>query len=56
MTKRNRTKRINKDFSKTGASRTRKSLKSFNPRSDSPNEDITYNLYELRTRARTYHL
>ena len=53
MTKRNRTKRYNKGFSETGASRTRKSLKSFNPQSGSPNEDITYNLYELRTRART---
>ena len=53
MTKRNRTKRYNKGFSETGASRTRKSLKSFNPQSGSPNEDIIYNLYELRTRART---
>ena len=40
MTKRNRTKRINKGFSETGANRTRKSLKSFNPQSGSPNEDI----------------
>ena len=43
MTKRNRTKRYNKGFSETGASRTRKSLKSFNPQSGSSNEDIIYN-------------
>ena len=34
MTKRNRTKRINKGFSETDVNRTRKSLKSFNPQSD----------------------
>lgn len=53
MTKRNRVKRYNKGFSETGASHTRKSLKGFTPQSGSPNEDITYNLYDLRTRSRT---
>ena len=53
MTKRNRVKRYNKGYSETGASHTRKSLKGFTPQSGSPNEDITYNLYDLRTRSRT---
>ena len=53
MSKRNRVKRYNKGFSETGASHERKSLKGFNPQSGSPNEDITYNLYDLRTRTRS---
>lgn len=44
--------RINKGYSDTGASYTRKNLKAFNSRSGSPNEDITYNLQTLRERSR----
>lgn len=45
-------KRINKGYSETGASRTRKSLKGFTASSGSPNEDINYNNMTLRKRSR----
>ena len=48
----NKTKRINKGFSETGASYTRKALKGFTVSSGSPNEDINYNNMTLRQRSR----
>ena len=50
---RHKTARINKGYSETGASTTRKSLKGFTADSGSPNEDITYNLASLRKRSRS---
>ena len=44
--------RINKGYSETGASYTRKALKGFTSDSGSPNEDINYNLSTLRKRSR----
>lgn len=53
MTKnRRKIQRINKGFSETGASKTRKALKGFTSKSGSPNEDINYNLKTLRERSR----
>lgn len=47
-----KTPRINKGYSETGASYTRKALKGFTSKSGSPNEDINYNNMTLRQRAR----
>ena len=47
-----RTSRVNKGYSETGASYTRKALKGFTAKSGSPNEDINYNLRTLRQRSR----
>ena len=47
-----RTSRINKGYSETGASYTRKALKGFTAKSGSPNEDINYNIRTLRQRSR----
>lgn len=49
---RRKAQRINKGFSETGASSTRKALKGFTSKSGSPNEDINYNLRRLRERSR----
>lgn len=49
---RHKTSRINKGYSETGASYTRKALKGFTAKSGSPNEDINYNLRTLRQRSR----
>ena len=49
---RHKTSRINKGYSETGASYTRKALKTFTAKSGSPNEDINYNNRTLRQRAR----
>ena len=49
---RHKTSRINKGYSETGASYTRKALKTFTAQSGSPNEDINYNNRTLRQRAR----
>lgn len=49
---RRKTSRINKGYSETGASYTRKALKGFTAKSGSPNEDINYNLRTLRQRSR----
>lgn len=43
---------INKGYSETGASYTRKTTKGFTAQSGSPNEDINYNNQTLRERAR----
>lgn len=43
---------INKGYSETGASYTRKATKGFTAQSGSPNEDINYNNQTLRERAR----
>lgn len=48
----NKTIRINKGYSETGASHSKKSLKGFTAKSGSPNEDINYELDDLRQRAR----
>ena len=48
----NKSKRINKGFSETGASHSRKALKGFTVSSGSPNEDINYNNMTLRQRSR----
>lgn len=47
-----KTSRINKGYSETGASYTRKALKGFTAQSGSPNEDINYNNHSLRQRSR----
>ena len=44
--------KINKGYSETGASYTRKALKGFTSKSGSPNEDINYNNRTLRQRSR----
>lgn len=49
---RHRTSKLNKGYSETGASHTRKALKGFTSKSGSPNEDINYNLDTLRNRSR----
>ncbi len=49
---RHKTSRINKGYSETGASFTRKALKGFTAKSGSPNEDINYNARTLRQRSR----
>ena len=49
---RRKTSRINKGYSETGASYTRKALKGFTAKSGSPNEDINYNARTLRQRSR----
>ena len=49
---RHKTSRINKGYSETGASYTRKALKGFTAKSGSPNEDINYNARTLRQRSR----
>ena len=49
---RHKTSRINKGYSETGASFTRKALKSMTAQSGPPNEDINYNLRTLRQRSR----
>lgn len=49
---RHKTSRINKGYSETGASYTRKALKGFTAKSGSPNEDINYNATTLRQRSR----
>lgn len=43
---------MNSGYSEGGASRHKKSMKGWNSRSSSPEEDIDLNLYELRNRAR----
>ena len=48
----NHSPRINKGYSETGASYTRKALKGFTAKSGSPNEDINYNVRTLRERSR----
>ena len=52
MSKSRRMKFQNKGYSATGASHTRKSLRGMNDVSGSPNEDINYNLQDLRERSR----
>lgn len=42
----------NSGYSQAGASKTKRSLKGFNARSSSPQEDIDFNNYTLRQRAR----
>ena len=42
----------NKGYSQAGASLTKRSLKGFDARSGSPNEDINYNNNTLRQRSR----
>lgn len=49
---RHKTKRVNKGFSETGASYSRKAFKGFTVSSGSPNEDINYNNMTLRQRSR----
>lgn len=46
------TKIMNKGYSQTGASTTKRALKGFIAQSGSPNEDINYNNYTLRQRSR----
>lgn len=45
-----------KGYSEAGASHTRRALKSFFPRSGSPNEDIDWNNYTLRQRGRLLYM
>ena len=52
MAKNKNRKFINKGYSGTGASHTRKALKGMTDVSGSPNEDILYNLQDLRERSR----
>lgn len=52
MAKNKRRKFQNKGFSGAGASHTRKAFRGMTDVSGSPNEDILYNLQELRNRSR----
>lgn len=45
-----------KGYSEAGASRTRRSLRSFTPSSGSPQEDIDYNNFTLRQRSRMLYM
>ncbi len=49
-------RRMAKGYSEAGASRTRRSMKGFNPSSGSPNEDINWNNGSLRKRGRMLYM
>lgn len=54
--KQNTTRPQNKGYGEAGASWKKKSLKGFNAPSGSPNEDINFNNYTLRQRARMLYM